>query len=149
MENIFLVHVYINHVVHIASFCIDVVLDRVDAMININFLARYVTCKATNMVVQCEDIRIKALNQIIKCFKRRNLTTCRYFNIGTERTNPFVRMAFRISMYSKVRFIKMHDYIFFFNFLFRNQNRNRRTLRVVVLFRYVKDVSTDNAAYFR
>ena len=149
MENIFLVHIYINHVVHVASFCIDVILDGIDAMIDIDFLTRYVARKATYMVVQCEDIGVKALNQIVKCFKWRDLTTCRYFNICTERANPFVRMAFRVSMYSKVRFIKMHNHIFFFNFLFRNQNRNRRPLWIIVLFRYVKDISTDNAAYFR
>ena len=66
MENIFLVHVHIDHVVQIARFRIDVVLNGVDAMVDVDFLARHVARKATHMVVQGQNIRIKAIDQVVE-----------------------------------------------------------------------------------
>ena len=66
MEDIFLVHVHIDHIVQIARFRINVILNRVDAMVDVDFLTRYVARKATHMVVQCQNIRIKAIDQVIE-----------------------------------------------------------------------------------
>ena len=61
MEDIFLVHVHINHIVQIARFRINVILNRVDTMVDVDFLARHVARKATHMIVQCQNIESKLL----------------------------------------------------------------------------------------
>ena len=66
MEDIFLVHVHIDHIVQIARFRINVILNRVDTMVDVDFLARHVARKATHMIVQCQNIRIKAIDQVIE-----------------------------------------------------------------------------------
>ena len=69
------------------------------------FDAVHVAGKATYPVIDGHDIRLKAVDQEIQRFQRRNDPTSGHFNVGTEGTNAACRVMFRIGMHANMAFI--------------------------------------------
>ena len=70
MEQVFLIHIHVGHLVTVAGVFGEVVLDRVDLVIDKVLFAFHVTGKTTHAVIDSHDIRIKLMDQIVESFKR-------------------------------------------------------------------------------
>ena len=81
-------------------------------MVNEVFLAVNVAGKSAYTVVDCDNIRIKAFDEIVKCIKRGYLTAGGNVYINTESGDSVVRVRFWESMHCKVTLVKMSVHCF-------------------------------------
>ncbi|MNQ84965.1 hypothetical protein D3C85_1001110 [compost metagenome] len=70
VEQVFLVHVHVGHLVRVASVIGEVVLDRVDLVVDEVLFAFNVTGEAAHTVIHGHDVRIELVNQEVERFKR-------------------------------------------------------------------------------
>ena len=147
MEDMFLKDIHIYHIVLNFGSIGNIVLDRVNRMIDVDFLSFYIASKAPYLIVQGDNIGVEGIDQIVERIKRRNLTTSGYVDISSEGTYASIRVAFRIGMNGQVRLIQMGYHIArirnFHRFL-GDEDGYRGPLRIIVLLRCIQDISTDN-----
>ena len=126
----------------------DIILDGHDVMIHEYLSSRFRAGKTAYAVIHGNDIRIKACNELFERFQRRYFPAGGNVDVCPKSTNPVLGMAFRIGVYRQVAFIEM-PHKTRGNFFFRNQHRNGRALRFVILLRDVQDLCADPARHIR
>ena len=133
MENILLIDVDIDHIIAMPRRRRNIILNRIDAMIDKQLLAVHIPRKAANTVVEGDDVGIEAVEKVIERIERRNAAARRYVDIGPKGHDPFLRMAFGIGMDRQVTLIEMAYDIGIVDLFLRNENGNARPLGIVVL----------------
>ncbi len=157
MENIFLIHIHVNHLVTFLRIQGNIVLNRRDFMIYIMFFAGNIAGKAAHFIVHGHHIGFKAVNQVIERFQRRNPAAGGNVNIGTKGANAVIWMTFRISVYSNMAFIQMREHRFRQGagrlavhagrrrrLALGDQHGNAGTLRFIVLAGDIKNLCADD-----
>ena len=110
MEQIFLIHVDVNHLVGVLGIFGQVVLDRVDVVVDVVLGAIHVAGKAAYTIVHRDHIGVEAVDQVVQYFQRRDQTAGRHVDIRTEGADAFVGVALRVGMYGYVAFVQVgHD----------------------------------------
>src|SRR5690606_36015104 len=70
VEGIFLIHVHVNHLIGVTGIVTQVVLNGIDFVVDVMLHTIHVTGKTAHPVIHRDDVRIKAVNQVIQCFQR-------------------------------------------------------------------------------
>ena len=78
MKNILLVDVDIDHIIAMPRRRRNIILNRIDAMIDKQLLAVHIPRKAANAVVESDDVRIEAVQEVIERIERRNAAARRH-----------------------------------------------------------------------
>ena len=133
MKNILLIDVDIDHIIAMPRRRRNIILNRIDAMIDKQLLAVHIPRKAANAVVESDDVRIEAVQEVIERIERRNAAARRHVDIGPKGHDTLLRMAFGIGMDRQVALIEMAYDVGIVNLLLRNEDGNARPLRIVVL----------------
>ncbi len=154
MEDIFLIDIDVEHLVTRLDVLGQEVLDRVDLVIDVVLLALHVTSEATHAVIHDHDVRFQTLDQVVQRFQRGNHATGGHIDVRAERGDALLRMGFRVGMDGDVALVHVRDHsvgdqllaglLLVDHRLFRDQDRHRGTLGVVVLAGHVQDVRADD-----
>ena len=115
----------------------EVILNRIDAMIDKQLLAVHIPRKAANAVVESDDVRIEAVQEVIERIERRNAAARRHVDIGPKGHDTLLRMAFGIGMDRQVALIEMADDVGIVDLFLRNEDGNAGALRIVILAGHV------------
>ena len=105
MENIFLIHVHVYHLVMFLYQLRDIILNWSDIVIYKQFMSCNITRKTTHTVIDSHNVGIETVDQIIKRFQRWDLTAGRYVDIGPKGTDTTDRVIFGIGMHRDMAFI--------------------------------------------
>ncbi len=70
MEDVFLVDVHVEHLVARLDVLGQVVLDRVDAVVDVVLLALHVAGEAAHAVVHHHDVGLERLDQVVERLQR-------------------------------------------------------------------------------
>ena len=69
MKNIFLIYIYINHLIKLLYILTNKILDRVDLVVDIMFFSAHITGKTPYPIIDNNNIRVKTMNQIVQCLQ--------------------------------------------------------------------------------
>src|SRR3546814_1996746 len=127
------------------------VLDRIDLVVDVVLLALDVAGEAAHAVVGDDDVRLEALDQVVQGLQRRDHAAGSHVDVGAEGRDALLRMRFRVGVDGDVALVQVRDHRVGDHALgvrlvdhrfFRDQDRHRRALRIVVLAGAVADVGT-------
>ena len=147
MEDVFLIDVDVDHIVAVARGRGDIILDGIDAVVDEQFLAVHIAREATDAVIEGDDIRIKAVEEIIQGVERRNAAARRHVDIGPESHDTLLGMAFGIGMDGQMALVEMTNHIGIVYFFFGNEDGNTGPLGVIILAGDVEDVGADDVRH--
>ena len=117
-----------------------------------------IPCEAPDTVVDGDNIRIKASDEVVERIERRNPTAGGHVDINTEGGYIVIGMELGIGMHCKVAFVEVADNILLLDgadshtaigiiligiVIFGNQQRYACALRLVVLLGYIQHMGTD------
>ena len=105
MKDIRLIHVYIQRVVPLQSFLVDVILYRRYIVVDEYFLAVDVAGKAAHAVIHRYNVRVEAAYKIIQRGKRRYLAAGSHVNIYAKGSYAVVRVKLGVGVHGNVAFI--------------------------------------------
>ena len=66
MKDVFLIHIDIDHLIKIFGVFGNKILDRINVVIDVMFLAPHVTGKTPHPIIHDDDVRIKTMDQVIQ-----------------------------------------------------------------------------------
>src|SRR5690606_25484767 len=69
-NGIFLIHVHVNHLIGVTAIVTQVVLNGIDLVVDVMLPTSYFAGKSAPAVIHRDDVRIKAVNQVIQRFQR-------------------------------------------------------------------------------
>ena len=157
VEQVFLVHVDVDHLVARLDRLGHEVLDRIDLVVDVVLGALHVAGEAAHAVVHDHDVGLEAFDQVVQGLQRRNDATGGHVDVGAEGGDAVVRVGFRIGVHGDVRLVQVRHHGVGNDFLargllvdhrlFGNQDRHRGTLGVVVLAGHVQDVGADDLGH--
>ena len=113
-------------------------------MIDEQLLAVHIARKAADTVIEGDDVRIEAVQEIIQGIERRNAATRRDVDISPESHDALLGMAFGIGMDRQVALVEMTDDVGIVHFFFGNEDGDAGPLRVVILTGHIEDVRADD-----
>src|SRR5690606_31033543 len=97
------------HLIGVAGIVGQVVLDRIDVMVNVVLGTTHVPGETPHPVIDGDHVGIKAVDQIVQYFQRRDQAAGRYINIRPEGADTFVGVAFRVGVYRYVALVQVPD----------------------------------------
>src|SRR5690606_15236014 len=110
VEQVFLVHVDVDHLVPTLDRLGQEVLDRVDLVVDVVLLALHVAGEAADAVVHHHDVRLEALDQVVQGLQRRDHATRGHVDVGAEGGDAVVRVRFRIGVHGDVRLVQVRHH---------------------------------------
>ena len=70
MKDVFLIDIYIDHLILLFSIICNIILDRIYVMIDIMFFTIYITRKSAHTIIHDHNIGMEAVDQIIQRLQR-------------------------------------------------------------------------------
>ena len=135
MEDVGFVNINVHRVIAAQSLFINIVLNRIDIMVNKQFTALQITGEAAHPVIHSDDVGIKTANQIIQRGKRGNFAACGHVDVHPKGGQAGFRVIFRVSVHRDVAFVQMgHGGVAHRQHrTFSNQQSDAGPLRVIIL----------------
>lgn len=96
MKYMLRVDVDVDHVVEVFDVVRDVILDRIDVVVDKQLMPRNIPRKPPHPVIDRHDVGVEGMDQIIQRLQRGNFPAGGYVDIGTERADPVIRMIFGV-----------------------------------------------------
>ena len=160
MENIGLINVNVHRVVSFEGILCNIVLNGGYIVVYEKLFAVFIAGKASDAVVYCDDIGIKAADKVVQRFQRGYLSAGGNVYVHAERGYFVVGVKFRVGVYRKMAFIQMSRnalllrrnyphiaglvYILGVQVIFRDQQRSGGALRLVILLGNIQNVRPDH-----
>ncbi|MNC14397.1 hypothetical protein D3C75_621740 [compost metagenome] len=157
MEQVFLVHVHVGHLVRLLGIVGEVLLDRVDLVVDEVLFALHVTGEAAHAVVYGDDVRVERVDQVVERLQRRDHPAGRHVDVDAEGGDAFHRMDFRIGVHRDVALVQVREdgllqrarrlldlAVGGLHRLLGDQDGHAGALRIVVLAGDVEDVRADD-----
>ena len=162
MVEIGLVKVDVHGVVAVERRGLDELLDGCHLGVHEELAAVQVAREAAHAVVHRDDVRIELRDHVIERLERRNLTTGGDVDVDAERRDARFGVEFRVCVHRDVTLVEMREDCVAedgglhgllaprgHGIFFRDEHRDARPLRVVVLFGDVEDPRADHLRDFR
>ena len=158
MEDIGLIHIHIHRIVMLQGGRINVILNGGNIVVDEKLLAAHIPGKAPNPVVNGDDIRVKAADQVIEGVQRRNGAAGGHVDIHPEGRDCIVRVILRkgVDCHMALVQVRMHrsalpvtqitgfiDH-FRIQFLFSDQHIHRCALGLIILLGNIQYTGTDH-----
>ena len=160
VKNIGLINIDVDSIILSQRGVVDIILNGSDVVVDEELLAEHITGEATHTVVNGDDIRIKAGDQIIERIQRRDGTAGRNIYVHTEGGDGIIGVILGESVHRDMAPIKMSVYNFgcigqsaqiarrvngiLVQLLLGDQHVHRSALRLVILFGDIEDPCTDH-----
>src|SRR5690606_23281463 len=110
VEDVLLVDVDVQHLVARADVLGQVVLDRVDLVVDVVLAALDVAGEAAHAVVHDHDVGLEALDQVVQGLQRRDHAAGGDVDVGAEGRDAVVRVGFRVGVHGDVRLVQVRDH---------------------------------------
>ena len=68
VEDVFLIEVDVHHFVLVGDVAAHEVLDGVDGVVDVEFVAINVAGEAAHTVVECDDVGFELVDEVVECF---------------------------------------------------------------------------------
>ena len=161
MEDIFLIHIHVDHLISVLGIFRQEVLDRIDIVINVVLGAIQITSHSTHPVIHGDNIGIEAVDQVVQRTQRGDHPTGRHVHIYSKSGDTIIRVRLWIGMYRHMALIQVsNDRLWqrprrFFVpvssngwcFMLSNQHGHAGTLRLIILAGYIQNVGANDFGY--
>ena len=98
VKDVLLVNIDVHHLVILHQFLGEVVLDGVDLVVDVVFLAGDVPGKSPHPVIHDGDVGIKTVDQVVQGSQRRDHPAGGDVDVGPKSADPVVGVAFGIGV---------------------------------------------------
>lgn len=147
MEDVFLVYIDIDHIVLVPQLGLHVILNGIDAMVDIDFLAVDISGKSTDSIVGDDDIGFEGFQQEIQSIERGNLPAGGYIDVRTEGADAVLWVHLGVGMDGDMALVQVTNHILFLYLFFRDQHGDAGPLGVIVLLGNIQNIGTDGVRY--
>ena len=136
--------------VFVKNFVGNILLDRRDVVVEVDFCAAHVPRKAPHLIVHEHDVGIEAVDEEIQGAQGRNHAAGRNVDVDPKGGNTRIGVGFGIGVGRDMAFVKMRDGPVFVNgrMPFVDEHGHRGPAGIVVLARHIDDVGFDDFSHF-
>lgn len=157
VEQVLLVHVHVGHLVGLARVVGEIVLDRVDLVVDEMLAPLDVAGEAADPIVDRDDVRVELVDQVVQGLQRGDHSAGGHIDVHAEGRDAVHRMDFRVGMHGDVALVQVRQdgvrqrarglfdlAVGRSDRLLGDQDGHAGALGVVVLTRDVQDIGADD-----